>query len=696
AKKTAAADTAETLKEKATTYAEAKEAKSITTDIQHYRLAYFLMIKLKPWLDDNYKNDPDEVDTLLKNHIPTYYPEWTDQKILIKGLKVKLDNAAKPNAEEPKIKFSTAQTKIPEGTIVYSYIDDKGTEVDDSKYKITLSADGSDATISGLTDYGLYYVEVDGVKQYFAVNSTKENQFIYSPDGIVKFQTEINKGLKIAAEENKDFHPKLSLFRNGNVLDKNTFKVRLKGETTWKKLDDFETNDFLLSNNDLEFSGLNAGTYIFEADASDEVVVTPLNSDGEGKTTGGVAGSIVKDNSSFEVLESIVKFTATAANKTYDGNTTATITSWLAEASNGTKFGSSETTGFASAILLTGTFRDAEEGTNKSVDGTVSFKLGADTKAYKENYMNLPTFTTTASITSVTTTPVAPVVIPTITYGGLEQRTIIPTYNGVSQDPIPVIAAKGVTKNIIAGTYNVSIPTVDNPNATGKIVVDANGNFFVSLRDLTFNSGESVTITISSGDYNGKSFTFNAPVIAPVFTNATNGTGSVEFTVGAAFNGITPSFVAGGDVTGYTGGTSISGGKVTRAYTTSQLGSITTGQKINIMGTNFTFTGTATSTINDANFTVVNGVSNVGFIDVTIQDKGRIFAEGTEVTNIEVFDMSDNSLALKNSTDTANFDNQHVFVFTLGEGITLDEGTKVSFKISGSPYEVVYTEAVIQ
>jgi hypothetical protein len=671
----------------------------LTATIQHYRLAYFLMLKLSPWLGKEYKNDTSEADEVLKDEIPTHYPEWTDKKILIKGLKVKLDNEAYIDTEEKKISFSKAKISIPAGTKIYSYDGINATEVASDKYTIALSTDGLGATISGLTKYGVYYVEIDGEKHYFTVESTQSDEFVYAPGKIIGMTTTINEGLKTAAEENSKFRPKLSLERNRIALDRSTFKVRLKGDTTWKSLSDLETNDFLKSTHNLEFSGLNGGSYTFIAAASDEVVITPL-ADGSEPETLAETTAATTGSDSFMILKSIVKFNAVAADKVYDGNTDATITSWSATTNTtpAKSFSSSDTTGFSTAVVLNGKFKTGNVGTNKDVDGTVKFRLYSSNEEYRNNYINLPTFTTNANITAAPVTP--PPVTPPPGGGTTSSIEFVEIIQNMGS---PYLKATGTVQNIPAGSYNVSINSDNNDEVEGTIVVDANGNFYGSLAGLTFNAdeGESVTATITdAGDYIGLTFTFTTPVIEAEYTPAdvdnfedySDGRGTVTFTVDSnVLNGITPTVTpkAGNAVTAYASTTAVASGVFTRGYsTTDAVGSFIPRGSIDMLGTKFIFTAAAlTSTIDDGTDFALAYMA--GTSTLTINNSGSPFSDGEPVSNILVHDtVTDLDILIDSTTATIT---GNAFDITLSNGKTLVNDSEISFAVGSKKYSLIYS-----
>lgn len=537
--------------------------------IQHYRLAYFLMLKLQPWLADNYNVDPIEADELLKDHIPTHYPEWISTQILQKKLAVELvGNTVKP-IEGVTVSFPLAKT-ILTGTKVYKYNGTNGTEV--SGASVESGTNKLSAKISGLTAYGVYYVEIGtGTdadpkhKYYFSVkNTTVADQFVYGDT--VKVKSTPNDGLKALANS-KEITPKLTLKLNGTAVDESTFTANLDGGTTWKKLLELSSVDFLKTDQTIYFNGLGAGDYTFEVGSP-----TPQR--------------FAIQSASFTVLPQIISPTATAANRDYkagDTSATPTLSQTMSEVN-----------------INRATFDDASVGTDKEVTVYFGFSGSIAQKNHK-NYLLVPQYSTTANITqpvTTTTTPApTPTPTPTIRNGTLQKRTITTTYPATHQGGSPtvisedVITVTGTVENITAGTYTVSIISASNPSGAGTIVV-SNGSFYVPLDAKTFNSNESVTVTITAaGTYSGKSFTFNAPTIAATFGNASSGSGTVTFSGLGAFNGETASLTSSvTEITGYSSITAIANGEFTATYTTSALaGSIAPAGTIFFSGTGFTF-----------------------------------------------------------------------------------------------------------
>jgi len=322
--------------------------------------------------------------------------------------------------------------------------------------------------------------------------------------------------------------------------------------------------------------------------------VKPLASNGE-EQEGQATTTATTDRGNFTILQSIANPTAKVDNKTYDGNTNAKVVSWSAIANNTIKL-DKDTAGFDAVFVISGLFNTSEVGENKPVTVTAKFKQTPDERSYPSNYALIPVAYTTANITQAVTTT-------TIGNGTLQKRTITTIYPITHPGGSPavisedVIAATGTVENIAAGTYNVSIISTSNPSGAGTIVV-ANGSFYVSLNAKTFNSNESVTVTITSaGTYSGKSFTFNTPTIAATFGNASSGSGTVMFSGLGAFNGETASLTSSvTEITGYSSITAIANGEFTANYNTlASPGSIITPEgTINIDGTGFTFTSTAT------------------------------------------------------------------------------------------------------
>ncbi len=231
---------------------------------------------------------------------------------------------------------------------------------------------------------------------------------------------------------------------------------------------------------------------------------------------------------------------------------------------------------------------DAEVGKAKTVDGTVSFKLGSYRTAFLATYQILPRFTTTADIT---TTP-TPTPTPTPTTPKLEFKEIKPNSGS------PFLIATGTAANIPEGSYEVLITTdSDTDGVTKTIDVDADNKFEVSLYELMLGArGELVTVrtTATAGRYRDISFTFTSPTMTADFDDAIDSEGSVTFTVGTDFDTIRPTVAlkAGNAVTGYSNISTIANGTFTATYTTSiASGTFIPEGTITIEGTDFTFTG---------------------------------------------------------------------------------------------------------
>jgi hypothetical protein len=640
---------------------------NLSADNQHYRLAYFLMLKLKPWLDKEYKNDPIEVDELLKNHIPTYYPEWISTPILEKSLELKLQENTVATIPSVTVNLPVAKTLTgAEKIFKYDAVLRTGTEIEGATP--SLLTDGKSLTVGGITEYGVYYVEIQKDpadsnspkhKYYFSVDQTTTDQFIYG--NTVEIKSIPSEGLKTLS-----IKPNLTLKLDGVLVDKDTYTASLDGGTTWEKLSLLSSESFLKSDQTIQFKGLSVGNYTFEVSAPETA-----------------PARFSTKSASFTVVQKIISPKATAANRTYvatDKSATATLGS------------------FTNANLVKvndATFDDASAGANKEVTVNVSY---VDTVLLEDrkNYTLVPQSSTTANITQAAAAP------PPLTGGG----TPTPTGGGttssiefveiIKNTTSPYLKATGTVENIAPGTYNVSIRSTNNTTATGTIVVDDEGNFYVSLSGLTFDAvGESVTATITTaGPYKDVTVTFTTPTIGAGFSAAFDGSGTVTFTVPTAFNGITPAVTAktGNAVTGYSGATAVSGGQFTKNYTTDTVGSFIPKGRIDMLGTNFTFAaGRVTSTRSSIpyNFTL-NAYSNsdpMTASDVTIADQAGLIADGTVVTNVVLHDTVDDLDITVNSVD--NFGG-YAFVIHLDSGKTLENQTEISFEISGQKYSVVY------
>lgn len=646
AKKTATVpDTAETLTIKADEYNTAKDQGLISKDIQHYRLAYFLMLKLQPWLAGNYKNDPIEANILLKDHIPTHYPEWISTSVLTKELTVTLQENTVTPIGDVTVNFPVSKT-IPNGTKVYKYNGSGGTEVKTASVE---TGSGKTSTkISGLTDYGVYYIGIDTHKYYFSVDKTKADEFIYGSN--VKIDSIPNNGLKSLG-----ITPTLALKLGSTTVNEETFSVSLNG-TDWTTLSALATTDFLKADKTVYFKDLNAGTYTFEVTSP-----TPER--------------FAAQRAYFTVLPKIISPTATANSRHYikdDKLATAEINS-----------------GSDYVIVNKAEFDTDSVGANKEV--TVSFSVISSSK----NYLVVPRYSTTANITAVVVDNTPTGGTPTgdtPTGPSIEFVEIVPNTGS------PYLKATGTVENIAAGDYIVSISSDSNDDATGTIVVDDNGNFKVSLLGLTFAAtGEEVTVTITTdGPYKDMTLTFTTPVITPNFTDAADGSGSVEFTVPTAFNGITPTVVAafGNAVTGYTGVTAIASAEFTRIYTTDTVGSFIPRGRINMLGTNFKFTAAPVNSQDSSisyNFILNTYNPNDSMTSslLTIADQTNNLGDGESVTNIVVHDIfNDQNIPIDTNTVTSG---GGAFNINLSNSGTLENDAEISFEISGQKYMVLYS-----
>lgn len=431
-------DTADTLLQKANTYQTEIDANILQTAHEHYRLAYFLMNKLKPWIEKNYNKDPVEVETILKDKIPTHYPDWIDDDVAEKIEILTLQTGDVVNKDDTTVNFPIKITADSLKDVkVYRYDGQYGTEVT-TPYTISRAANGKSATITGLSQYGVYYVDVGEKKYYFTVENKAANEFIYAPEGVVKIDSEPKDGLMELAATDAKFIPKLTLISGNAAVDENSFTVSLDGKN-WKTLSAFATNDFLKDNKTVYFKGLGVGDYTFE-------VASPYP---ERFSTA---------KTSFRILPQIIKPTTASINNQPvttggTGNTTATATS----------------------------------GGSSSGESTTS-------------------------------------TTPTLTYSELQ---VVNDYD---------LRATGTVKNIPEDTYNVTIK-----GETHTMVVDASGNFYVSLAGMSFRSGETVTVQMTDGTYN-KSFNFTMPTVTIPAITATNGVGIGKLTFESdVFNGQTPS-----------------------------------------------------------------------------------------------------------------------------------------------------------
>jgi hypothetical protein len=163
-----------------------------------------------------------------------------------------------------------------------------------------------------------------------------------------------------------------------------------------------------------------------------------------------------KSFSAFDAEQFLVTAKLSAANKTYDSNTTATITACTL---TGVAAGDTVTCSASSA-----NFSDANAGTNKTVTATGITLAGAD--AGKYTLMNT-TATTTADILKATAT---------VTLGNLNR-----TYTGSPLSPTVTTNPAGLSYSLTgapqtnAGTYPVTA-TITNPNYTGT----ASGSFVIA------------------------------------------------------------------------------------------------------------------------------------------------------------------------------------------------------------------------
>ena len=184
---------------------------------------------------------------------------------------------------------------------------------------------------------------------------------------------------------------------------------------------------------------------------------------------------VVNGEKNFTIAPKAVTVTVTAANKVYDGNTTATLTATIETGVTGETL---------TVSGLTGTFADANAGTGKTVTidaSNATVTAGESTKL--TNYtVSYPT-TTTADITAKAVT--ATVTAANKVYDGNTTATLTATIEtGVTGETLTVSGLTGTFDNANVGTGKTV--TIDASNAT--VTASANtklSNYTISYPNTT-------------------------------------------------------------------------------------------------------------------------------------------------------------------------------------------------------------------
>ncbi len=346
---------------------------------------------------------------------------------------------------------------------------------------------------------------------------------------------------------------------------------------------------------------INVGTYTV-------VATTPANSANNAATSAPVT---------FQITPKSLTPTATAANKTYDGNTTAVVTVSLSGVISGqTVIGSAS-----------GTFDTKNIGTGKTVTVGAVTLGGADAS----NYTVGAAANTTANITAKLLTPTA--TAANKTYDGNTSAVVTVSLGGVISGETVTGSASGAfdTKNIgtgktvtvgavtlggaDAGNYTVGAAANTTANITAKLLTptataanktyDGNTTAVVTVSLGGVISGETVTGS-ATGTFDTKNIGTGKTVT--VGTVTLGGTDAGNYTVGAAANttanitakSLTPTATAANKT--YDGNTT--------AVVTVSLGGVISGE---------TVTGSASGTFDTKNIgtgkTVTVGTVTLGGVD---------------------------------------------------------------------------------
>lgn len=503
-------DTADTLLQKANTYQTEIDANSLQTAHEHYRLAYFLMNKLQPWIEKNYYKDPVEVETILKDKIPTHYPDWIDKKVLEKTEKLTLQTGEAVENSVATVNFPIKITADSfETAKVYRYDGQYGTEV---QVIPTLAKDGKSATITGLTQYGVYYVAVGGKEYYFTVENKAANEFIYAPEGVVKIDSEPSVGLRALAKDEAKFIPKLTLRKGNAAVDENSFTVSIDDGKTWQKLSAFATNDFLKDNKTVYFKGLGVGDYTFE-------VASPYP---ERFSTA---------KTSFRILPQIIKPTTASINNQPvttggTGNTTATATS--GGSSSGESTTSTTPTLTYSELQVVNDYDLRATGTVKNIpEDTYNVTIKGETHTMVVN--GDETFYVSLAGQSFASGERVTVTITDGTYAGKTFSFNMPTVT------IPAITA---TNGNGIGTLTFGSDVFSGQTPSSITVTDPESG--VTLDDQSAVSSKEATFKVTVPNVNGSiDVTTNVSIAGVTFTNVTinvTNTATVSLTVNGALD----------------------------------------------------------------------------------------------------------------------------------------------------------------
>ena len=230
---------------------------------------------------------------------------------------------------------------------------------------------------------------------------------------------------------------------------------------------------------------------------------------------------VVSGEKNFTIAPKAVTVTVTAANKVYDGNTSATLTATIETGVTGETL---------TVSGLTGTFDNANAGTGKTVtidasNATVTAGANTKTSNYTISYPN----TTTADITAkgvnddpdsgegesqvtilfgTVSTP------PDYTYDGTAKRPAITVKDGDTVIPTTEYTVS-YKNNVDAGTATVVVS-----NATGgNYVVSGEKNFTIAPKAVT------VTVTAANKVYDGNT---SATLTATIETGVTGETLTVS------------------------------------------------------------------------------------------------------------------------------------------------------------------------
>ena len=189
---------------------------------------------------------------------------------------------------------------------------------------------------------------------------------------------------------------------------------------------------------------------------------------------------VVNGEKNFTIAAKAVTATVTAANKVYDGNTTATLTATIETGVTGETL---------TVSGLTGTFADANAGTGKTVTidaSNATVTAGENTKL--TNYTVSYPATTTADITAKAVT--ATVTAANKVYDGNTTATLTATIEtGVTGETLTVSGLTGTFDNANAGTGKTV--TIDASNAT----VTAGANTKLSNSTISYPNTTTADIT---------------------------------------------------------------------------------------------------------------------------------------------------------------------------------------------------------